>query len=543
MLKTIEYIELGDSERTDEEILELLLANINNKSFRDLKGETKELVIVLERNGTIEYLLDLDEHGNPKKFSIEDEKTELAKKAINAEKIETKTDIKDHHGSEVYSVYQNLEIGESYTLGIIVKVDKSEVLRTVIITGSAIVVALIVVAAVFGRLFQKSFVSVHKKVYKERERALEANKSKTEFLARMSHELRTPMNAIVGLSDLVLSRNQDEATTKYLKIISDSSKNLLEIINDILDYSKIEIKKLNVYQNQFDLKNMLTNVYELMSVSAKSKNVHFNMKINENIDYDIITDEARLTQILINLISNAIKFTDEGKKVEITVDIEETKNDNATLTFEIKDEGIGMEHNAVEKIFEPFHQADDKIGRKYGGTGLGLAITKALIEMLEGHLELYSVIDEGTTVKVVLPIKITTEKIKKIEEIKITENIKVLIVDDMFPNRLLLKEVLEIKGINVVEAENGSKAIDIITQQENIDIILMDIQMPGLNGYETTQEIRKLNTQIPIIAVSADALKEHIDEAKKVGMNDYVTKPINFDELIQKINNHVKDKT
>ncbi len=543
MLKTIEYIELGDSERTDEEILELLLANINNKSFRDLKGETKELVIVLERNGNIEYLLDLDEHGNPKKFSIEDEKTELAKKAINAEKIETKTDIKDHHGSEVYSVYQNLEIGESYTLGIIVKVDKSEVLRTVIITGSAIVVALIVVAAVFGRLFQKSFVSVHKKVYKERERALEANKSKTEFLARMSHELRTPMNAIVGLSDLVLSRNQDEATTKYLKIISDSSKNLLEIINDILDYSKIEIKKLNVYQNQFDLKNMLTNVYELMSVSAKSKNVHFNMKINENIDYDIITDEARLTQILINLISNAIKFTDEGKKVEITVDIEETKNDNATLTFEIKDEGIGMEHNAVEKIFEPFHQADEKIGRKYGGTGLGLAITKALIEMLEGHLELYSVIDEGTTVKVVLPIKITTEKIKKIEEIKITENIKVLIVDDMFPNRLLLKEVLEIKGINVVEAENGSKAIDIITQQENIDIILMDIQMPGLNGYETTQEIRKFNTQIPIIAVSADALKEHIDEAKKVGMNDYVTKPINFDELIQKINNHVKDKT
>ncbi len=517
---------------TPEEILNEITQTVkSNEAGKKLESD---LELVVEKDGYIIYLLDDSNVLVP----VDDEKNILANKAINSDEVKVTSGIKTHRGKEVYAAYKNIKIGDEYTVGLVITLDKTKVIRTVIVTGCVILIGLVLVAAVFGRLFHKSFASIHKKIYKERERALEANEAKTQFLARMSHELRTPMNAIVGLSDLVLERSTEEVNQKYLKIISDSSKNLLGIINDILDYSKIEIQKLNLYKKQFNLDKMLHNIYELMSVNAEVKGVVLQVDKTCEFECDIIADESRITQILINLLSNAIKFTNKGKKVQLIVSVDKEDAENASITFQINDEGIGIEDSVLEKVFEPFHQADEKIGRQYGGTGLGLAITKALVEIMGGKLEIKSAVGEGTSINVVLPIQVTCTPLAKEEKITRIENTKILVVDDMFPNRLLLKEVLETKGINVVEAENGREAIEILEKTDDIDLVLMDIQMPGLNGYQTTELIRKFNNNISIIAVSADALQEHIEKALKSGMNDYVTKPIDFDLLTRKIKDY-----
>lgn len=517
---------------TPEEILNEITQTVkSNEAGKKLESD---LELVVEKDGYIIYLLDDSNVLVP----VDDEKNILANKAINSDEVKVTSGIKTHRGKEVYAAYKNIKIGDEYTVGLVITLDKTKVIRTVIVTGCVILIGLVLVAAIFGRLFHKSFASIHKKIYKERERALEANEAKTQFLARMSHELRTPMNAIVGLSDLVLERSTEEVNQKYLKIISDSSKNLLGIINDILDYSKIEIQKLNLYKKQFNLDKMLHNIYELMSVNAEVKGVVLQVDKTCEFECDIIADESRITQILINLLSNAIKFTNKGKKVQLIVSVDKEDAENASITFQINDEGIGIEDSVLEKVFEPFHQADEKIGRQYGGTGLGLAITKALVEIMGGKLEIKSAVGEGTSINVVLPIEVTCTPLAKEEKITRIENTKILVVDDMFPNRLLLKEVLETKGINVVEAENGREAIEILEKTDDIDLVLMDIQMPGLNGYQTTELIRKFNNNISIIAVSADALQEHIEKALKSGMNDYVTKPIDFDLLTRKIKDY-----
>jgi|GEM_PF-681951 len=379
-----------------------------------------------------------------------------------------------------------------------------------------------------------------------KEKAEEASYAKERFLSTMSHEIRTPLNAIIGVSHLLKQSTLNPEQQDNVQILEFSANNLLSLINDILDMSKIEAGKIDVEYVSFDLFNLLSGVYKTMQGKAEDKGLSFELDIDDNIPVNVVGDQVRLGQILINLVNNAVKFTEKGT-VSIFVSVLEEDDNEVLIRFEVQDTGIGIAPEMQSKIFEDFSQASSDTTRKYGGTGLGLSITKKLVELFNSEIYVESQIEVGSTFSFVVRFekgtvftdKKTPELQSKVVGDKDLQGMSILVVEDNKFNQVIAKKFLNTWNANVEFANNGKEALEKLKVSRAYKLILMDIQMPEMDGYEATRTIRTwpqpYYKEIPIIALSASTLLGEKDKATDAGMNDYVMKPFNPDNLYNKI--------
>jgi signal transduction histidine kinase/DNA-binding response OmpR family regulator len=369
--------------------------------------------------------------------------------------------------------------------------------------------------------------------------AEESAKSKTDFVANMSHELRTPLSAILGFSDLLSRTVLNPEQKDYLEAINSSGNNLLSVINDILDLSKLDAGKFGMEQVRFRIPALVQTMRTMFAHKAKEKGLEFSCGVDTGMDMDIIGDPKKLTQILINLIGNAIKFTEKGS-VRLDCRITKQQDKQVEVCFLVKDTGIGIPDAKQQIVFERFAQADTDITRRYGGTGLGLAITRQLVGLQGGTILLESKEGEGAAFSFTLPYIVADE-----ETITLPENAgyqlgcytakEILVVEDSIMNQKLTRIMLHNNGFNVVVAANGKEAVAIL-KEKSFDIILMDIQMPEMDGCQATKIIRnELHLDTPIIAMTAHALNDEKEICMKQGMNDYLAKPFMESDLLFRI--------
>ncbi|OSZ81806.1 hypothetical protein CAP35_00625 [Chitinophagaceae bacterium IBVUCB1] len=381
---------------------------------------------------------------------------------------------------------------------------------------------------------------------KEKEVAERTAQLKQQFMANMSHEIRTPMNAIVGMTSLLQSKNPLPEQVKYLKAIQQSADNLLVIINDILDLSKIEAGKIVIEQTDFSLREVIHSVRDMLMLKAEEKKLNFKVSVEEGIPARVTGDPTRINQILINLAGNALKFTENGF-VAINVTIQKKQDKKYWLKFDVADTGIGISPDYVGKIFESFTQAGTDVARKFGGTGLGLTISKQLTELMGGEISVTSELGKGTTFTVVLPI--TESDVQVVEQkssvldaqsMQRLNKVKLLLVEDNEFNRMVAEDTLKelLPNIKIDIAINGQEAVNRV-QQQQYDIVLMDIQMPVMDGVTATRNIRTTlpapAKDVKIIAMTANVLQEDVNQYFNTGMNAYVSKPFQADELLLKM--------
>ena len=401
---------------------------------------------------------------------------------------------------------------------------------------------------------------------KAREAAIAGTKAKAEFLSRMSHEIRTPINAIIGMTTLAKKNKDQDNNSHYLDMIDLSSKQLLGLINDILDISKIDEGKLEILSEPFDFEEMLNSVIHMSRIKSSEKHQDLLLNTNINLSREMIGDQLRLSQVLINLLGNSTKFTPEGGKITLTIEEKTSQHEGDTntgspwLRFSVSDTGIGISPGQQSNLFQVFEQADGSITRTYGGSGLGLSICKKIVNLMGGDIWVESEEGKGSDFIFEIPVvwggvldrsekekvvSISGEETNPLGETPDWSGRTFLLVEDIEINREIVLGMLENTGAEIVMAVDGEEGVEVFKNDpEKFDLILMDIQMPKMDGLTATRLIREMSDEsaerIPILAMTANAFKDDIDACLAAGMNAHIAKPIDYDELIRTITKYLK---
>lgn len=375
-----------------------------------------------------------------------------------------------------------------------------------------------------------------------KEEAEKANQAKSEFLSVMSHEIRTPLSVVIGLGNILFRQNPRPDQINNLQVLRTSADNLLVLINDILDFSKIDASKLELENTVFDLHKTVDEIYQAMSIKAQEKDNLMSIHLDPKIPTWVYGDTHRITQILNNLLSNAVKFTQKGK-VRLSLQLENISDSRCTILFSVSDTGIGIEKDKIQHIFTPFSQSSSSITREFGGTGLGLAITSELLLLMDSQLKLETEIGRGSNFYFSLDLVYmsSVEKNPNITEPEEQnlEKAKILLVEDTPFNILFTTQLLEGWNTLVDVAENGAIAVDKMKERE-YDLVIMDLHMPVMDGYTSTKKIREFNQDTPIMALTASATAHIREMIFAAGMQDYVTKPFDSDQLFSQMKRAMK---
>lgn len=376
------------------------------------------------------------------------------------------------------------------------------------------------------------------------QKALKAGRAKEDFLSNMSHEIRTPLNAILGFTHLLSQKQLEQESKGYVQTIQKSGENLLTIINDVLDLSKIEAGEIRFEKLSFNIRELVQGIERIFRPKSEEMKLRFVTEMDQSIPYILLGDPAKLNQILVNILSNAFKFTSSGEIIFAVSKGKETEGNRVELVMTTKDTGIGIDKDRIDRIFERFKQAEDSITRKYGGTGLGLSIVKELVELQGGTVSVVSVPGRGSTFTVILPFEKIAEASQHVDESAPPESpiekkqlsaIKILVVEDNKINQLLLQHIFKKWGIPFSVVNNGREAIAEL-EHHHYQLILMDIQMPEMDGYSATTYIRnRLHNNTPIIAMTAHAMTGEKEKCLSYGMNNYISKPLKEDILYRMI--------
>ena len=422
------------------------------------------------------------------------------------------------------------------------KDDKGTVMGVVIVARDVTEQKRIATELIEAKLFAELATGIAEEAKSKADSALvvaeDAVKAKQQFLSNMSHEIRTPMNAIIGFTKVVLKTELSEKQHEYVMAIKTSGDALIVLINDILDLAKVDAGKMTFERTPFKLAMSLSVMLHLFELKVQEKNLSLVKEYDDRIPEVLIGDPVRLHQIILNLVSNAVKFTSKGRII-VSALMQSEDEAGVTVEFVITDTGIGIEESKLKNIFKDFQQATSNTARLYGGTGLGLAIAKQLVEAQGGTITVKSKLHEGTTFSFTLNFQKTTAKADIETILPGLDNeiihAKILVVEDIALNQLLMRTLLEDFGFECDIVSNGKIAIERL-QANSYDIILMDLQMPEMNGFEATEFIRnKMNSNIPIIALTADVTTSDMARCKAVGMDDYISKPVDERILYSKI--------
>ena len=397
-----------------------------------------------------------------------------------------------------------------------------------------------------GNLFEENS-NQKMELIKSKIKAEEGDRLKASFLANLSHEIRTPMNAINGFTDLLINTKLNEKEKlEYLKVIDKSGKNLVSIIDDLIEMSMIDSNQISPNYTTINLESCISELYETIKITIpKAKKIEFKLLDNlKPVPYNIITDETKLKQIIVNLVTNAIKFTDEGY-VAFGYTIDEK---NEKIIFKIKDTGLGIDEENHKHIFDRFKRVESDVSIKVGGLGLGLAISKAYVDMMGGTITLESKVEKGSVFSFSIPLKyekgqkIIVQPINTIDVSKGEKEGTILIAEDDNLNFLLLQKIMQLKNFNIIRAVNGQEAVDICINNSNVDLVLMDIKMPVMNGFEALEKIKAIRPELIVVAQTAYSSSDDEERIFKAGFYGYITKPINREKLFAIIDDVFKNK-
>jgi len=532
------YLERGEFERAEKYLKEGIAISLDQEYKDHTVALFKDLAILNEKQENWE-----EAYNYKKQYSAWSDSLSSQINSKNMGRMEAKFDF-DQKLQEVNSKIKNNELMAQEQL------KKQIYKRNIFVYASGFMLCLIVISMISLRRIRKAKAA-----------AEQANNAKSDFISVMSHEIRTPLNGVIGFSELLSSTPLNNEQQQYVGLINQSAHSLIDIINDILDFSKIEAGKMKMELSPANLETLGSSSIDLIAFQAYQKNVSLNFTITKETPPLVLADELRLKQVMINLLGNAIKFTEKGEielKIEKILDLE---RNYCLIRFSVRDTGIGISEHNKEKIFDAFSQEDNSTTRKYGGTGLGLTISNRILALMGSKLALISDLGSGSTFFCDIKLEQldytpdifskTGEEIAdsasmteyEAAELLLNLEVNILIAEDNPVNMLLTKKLVKqfMPKAQLFEAPDGKEAVNIFLKK-NIDLILMDIQMPNLNGYEATQKIRQMqgeNSLLPIIALTAGALPGEREKCLQAGLNDYATKPLDKKILLNLLSKHL----